>query len=64
MEKNDVECDISSDLNEALTKIKLTKNDILLFSPMMASWDQFRNFEERGKMFCQFVKREKKNMYQ
>lgn len=31
-------------------------NDVILFSPACASWDQYENFEKRGEHFVQLVK--------
>ena len=35
---------------------KAEKGDIMLLSPACASFDQFKNFEQRGEMFKQIVK--------
>ncbi|RTZ59932.1 MAG: UDP-N-acetylmuramoyl-L-alanine--D-glutamate ligase [Gammaproteobacteria bacterium] len=45
-------------LEEALklAKTKVTKGDILLFSPASASFDQFKSYEERGRVFENLVR--------
>lgn len=55
MMNNNVWADSSVDIYEALAKVKLDADDILLFSPMMASWDQFKDYNERGQVFKEFV---------
>ncbi|RMC46301.1 UDP-N-acetylmuramoyl-L-alanine--D-glutamate ligase [Lactobacillus sp. ESL0230] len=54
---------ITSTLQEAVPKAyDLTlPGDVLLFSPACASWDQFKNFEDRGNYFIKFIKELKKN---
>lgn len=46
-----------SSLEEAvnLAKNMATKGDIILFSPASASFDMFKNFDERGKIFKKLV---------
>jgi len=54
---------VSKDLNNSLIKVyKDIKNDfngkkVILFSPSAASFDQFRNFEDRGKCFNKIIKK-------
>ena len=57
MKDHNIPCIISDTLDEALEKIKLDKNDILLFSPMMASWDQYKSYTERGSKFREYIKK-------
>ena len=46
-------------LEEAINKAKevAAKGDVVLFSPASASFDMFKNFEERGNRFKQIVNR-------
>ena len=39
----------------ALAKKQASSGDIVLFSPASASFDMFKNFEERGKKFKEIV---------
>ena len=54
---------VSKDLNNLLLKVyKDLKNDlkekkVILFSPSAASFDQFKNFEDRGKHFNKSIKK-------
>ena len=51
----------SSNLNEIITKcykdIDLKKHSTILFCPGAASFDQYKNFEERGKKFKKLITR-------
>jgi len=38
-----------------LAKTDAFSNSVILLSPACASWDQFQDFEHRGKVFCQLV---------
>ena len=51
-------------LNKALGRalINATEGDTILFSPACASFDQYLNFEERGKHFISLVKEYRKNI--
>ncbi len=60
---NKIKYKISKNLNHSLLKVfkdlkkKKDQKKILLFSPSAASFDQFKNFEERGKYFNKIIKR-------
>lgn len=52
MQDNNVECLTFNSLDEAFEKAYLDrKEEIILFSPMFASFDGFKNYIERGKYF-------------
>ena len=52
MQDNNVECLAFNYLDEAFEKAYLDrKEEIILFSPMFASFDGFKNYIERGKYF-------------
>ena len=49
---------IKNALQEIKQNLKTNKNrKIILFSPAAASFDQFKNFEERGKYFNKIIKK-------
>ena len=48
-------CDTLFDAVEIAVS-KAERQDVVLFSPVCASWDQFKNFEERGDLFKQYVR--------
>ena len=55
---NNIKCLVCNDLKEAtnLSKKESKEGDIILLSPACASWDQFKDFEERGKCFKKYIK--------
>jgi len=52
-------CTVCADLEEVLKHVANTmeENDIVLFSPSGASFDFFKNYEHRGDVFKQLVKK-------
>jgi len=60
---NSIEAEIAHTLEYAFEKAKKSaqKGDIILFSPATSSFDQFQNFEERGKKFKKLASGKKYN---
>ena len=56
IKENSIICD---DMEEALNRAKeiAKQNDIVLLSPACSSYDQFKNFEERGDIFKELVRK-------
>ena len=51
-------CTAADSLLEAIAEAakNATSGDVVLLSPACSSWDQFRNHQHRGEVFCQAVK--------
>lgn len=51
-------CTVSNSLLEAVAEAarNATSGDVVLLSPACSSFDQFRNYQHRGEVFCQAVK--------
>jgi UDP-N-acetylmuramoylalanine--D-glutamate ligase len=51
-------CTFAGSLLEAVAEAakNATSGDVVLLSPACSSWDQFRNHQHRGEVFCQAVK--------
>lgn len=54
-EIKEINCVKAGTLAKAIKNINLGKDDILLFSPACASFDQFLNYEHRGKEFKRLI---------
>ncbi|MDE5546544.1 MAG: UDP-N-acetylmuramoyl-L-alanine--D-glutamate ligase, partial [Anaeroplasmataceae bacterium] len=58
MLENQIECFTFDSLDEAFTRAyQDRKEEIILFSPMFASFDHFKNYIERGKYFNEIAKK-------
>ncbi|MDE7264353.1 MAG: UDP-N-acetylmuramoyl-L-alanine--D-glutamate ligase [Anaeroplasmataceae bacterium] len=58
MEENAVECFTFEDLDTAFLKAYQDRtSETILFSPMFASFDHFKNYMERGKYFNEIAKK-------
>jgi len=51
-------CKVVDSLLEAVTEAakNAASGDVVLLSPACSSFDQYRNYQERGEIFCQTVK--------
>lgn len=56
-DKINKECIVVDTLKDAVlvASNNATKGDVILLSPACASWDQFKDFEERGKIFKEYI---------
>ena len=61
-EKINKECIVVDDLENAVNIAfkNALENDVILLSPACASWDQYSDFEERGRKFKEYVTRRMK----
>jgi UDP-N-acetylmuramoylalanine--D-glutamate ligase len=57
--KNEIARTLDVAVNRSREMAKICDADVVLLSPACASFDQFRNFEERGNKFKQLVHAEK-----
>lgn len=60
-DKIKIHCEEFTTLNEAVIKaLNEQKNEVILYSPMFASYDQYNSYLERGKEFHRIIKKNKK----
>lgn len=61
-DKINKECIVVDDLENAVNIAfkNALENDVILLSPACASWDQYSDFEERGRKFKEYVTRRMK----
>jgi UDP-N-acetylmuramoylalanine--D-glutamate ligase len=53
-----IPCTVSDSLINAIAEAakQAASGDVVLLSPACSSFDQFRDYQERGEIFCQMVK--------